>query len=96
VRLWNAVTGQHKKTLTAHTGGVRSVAFSPDGTTIASGSWDGTVRLWHVVTGQHKKTLTAHTSSVDSVAFSPDGTTLASGSYDGTVLLWRLAPPAPE
>ena len=92
VRLWDAKTGQHKATLTGHTGTVRSVAFSPDGDTLASGSIDNTVRLWDAKTGLHKATLTGHTGQVESVAFSPDGNTLASGSYDGTVLLWELTP----
>ena len=86
--LWDAVTGAHKNTLTGHTRPVNSVAFSPDGSTIASGGDDGTVLLWDAVTGAHKNTLTGHTSPVNSVAFSPDGSTIASASDDGTVLLW--------
>ena len=94
IRLWDAVTGRHKATLTGHTRDVNSVAFSPDGGMLASGSWDGTVRLWDAVTGRHKATLTGHTYEVHSIAFSPDGETLASGSEDGTVLLWELTPSA--
>ncbi len=90
IRLWDAVTGAHKHTLTGHRGYVASIAYSPDGNSIASGSWDNTVHLWDAVTGAHKHTLTGHTGWVYSVSFSPDGRTLASGSGDGTVLLWDI------
>ncbi len=46
IRVWDAHTGEHLKTLTGHTGGVSSVAFSPDGKTLASGRTDGTILLW--------------------------------------------------
>jgi len=58
---------------TGHTGQVGSLAFSPDGKTLASGSWDKTIKLWDLKTGQELKTLNEHTSFVFSVAFSPDG-----------------------
>jgi len=69
---------------------VRSVAFSPDGQTLVSGSWK-TVRLWRVADGTLLRTLEGHTDWVRSVAFSPDGRLLASGSIDGTVRLWRVS-----
>ena len=88
IRLWDAVTGAHQRTLTGHTFFVNSVAFSPDGRTLASGSDDNTIRLWDAVTGAHQRTLTGHRWDVTSVAFSPDGRTLASGSSDDTIRLW--------
>ena len=68
-----------------------SLAFSPDGGTLASGSADDTIRLWDVATGKGIAALRGHTSSVRSVAFSPDGKTLASASEDKTVRLWDAA-----
>jgi len=73
---------------------VYSVAFSPDGQTLALGSWDNAVRLWQVANAL-MRTLEGHTDRVMSVAFSPDGKTLASGSDDKTVRLWRVADGTP-
>ena len=91
IRLWNIETRELISTLEGHTDVVFSVAFSRDGTILASGSWDDTVRLWDVATGANLATLTEHTDAVFSVAFSRDGTTLASGSFDNTVRLWDVA-----
>ena len=89
--LYNAQTGKELDLLTGHTAGVLSVSFSPDGHTLASGSYDETVRLWDVGTGNPLRTLTGHTSYVASVSFSPDGRTLASGSWDDTIRLWEVS-----
>ena len=78
-------------TLTGHTDRVQSVAFSPEGKTLASGSNDDTVRLWDVATRRPIATLTGHTDDVMAIAFSPNGETLASASVDNTVRLWDVA-----
>jgi hypothetical protein len=76
------------RVLTGDVGAVDSVAFSPDGKTLASGSVEGKAQLWDLVTG-HSTTLN-ESDSVESVVFSPDGKTLASGSGEGIVRLWDV------
>jgi WD40 repeat protein len=66
------------------------VAFSSDGTLLASGGEDGAVRVWTVATGERTFFLFGHTNPVISLAWSPDGHVLASASLDQTVLLWRM------
>src|SRR6266478_1061382 len=71
-------------------GDVRSVAFSPDGHHIVSGSNDETIRVWNATTGETVAgPFTGHTDSVNSVAFSPDGHHIVSGSDDGTIRVWN-------
>ncbi len=76
--------------LPGHQGRVWSVAFSPNGQTLASGSEDQTIKLWDWKTGQCLKTLTGHQGWVKAIAYSPDGKHLTSGSFDHTVRVWDV------
>ncbi len=94
IRFWNATTGEHKRTIKDHYGWIRGVAFSRDGSLLASWSSsyeDKMIRLWNVATGRNTQTLTGHNYLIGSVIFSPDGETLISGGQDGTVLIWDVS-----
>jgi WD40 repeat protein len=76
--------------LTGHEYGVNSVAFSPDGRRIVSGSADRTVAVWDLQSGTRIRQLAGHQDRVMSVAFSPDGRAILSASADRTVAVWDL------
>ncbi|MBK9182260.1 MAG: choice-of-anchor D domain-containing protein [Ignavibacteria bacterium] len=84
----NADTNGEILTLKGHTDNVHNVAFSPDGSTIATASWDSTAKIWDTSTGVLIRTLTGHTSYVLGVAFSPDGSRIATTSDDATTKIW--------
>ncbi len=90
-RLWDAATGRPVGKPMEHLDRVRSVAFSPDGKTILTGSWDKMARTWDAASGEPLGVVLEHSGWVNSVAFSPDGKTILTGSSDGTAQLWDAA-----
>ena len=93
VSIWDAATSRRRHFLSGHIRSIRSIAYSPDSRTVASGGDDGTVRFWNASTGALRHTITGHTNEVNAVAYSPDGNTLAiGGAYSvNTVGLWDVA-----
>ncbi|MGC1245955.1 MAG: Hsp70 family protein, partial [Spirulinaceae cyanobacterium] len=78
-------------TLTGHSAGVTSLAISPDGKTLVSGSQDHSLRFWQLPGGEWLRSIAVHTDAVTSLAMSGDGKMLASASKDQTVRLWHTA-----
>jgi RNA polymerase sigma factor (sigma-70 family) len=89
VKVWDLATGKERTFYRGDTGRVFSVAFSPDGKTLAAGLRDGAIRLWDVATGGERACF-REKAEVHAVAFSPNGKTLASTQGD-KVKLWDLA-----
>lgn len=92
VGIWNLADGTEEGRLAGHAGEVNAIAFSPDGSRIATGGADQTVRIWDARMFTEIVQLRGHSSYVWSLAFSPDGTQLVSGSGDGTVRVWDTRP----
>ncbi|MCS6936254.1 MAG: WD40 repeat domain-containing protein [Candidatus Bipolaricaulota bacterium] len=91
IKLWEVSSGREVRTLSGHTRGVWSVAFSPNGQLLASGANDRNIKLWEVTSGQEVRSLAGHRINlIVSVIFSPDGRLLASGSADQTIKLWYV------
>ena len=93
IRLWDAATGKELAVLDCGQHRVFSLAFAPDGKTLASCSSDGSVALWDAATGKKKSELGKNPNGGASVAFSPDGKTLACGNFvrELKILFWDVA-----
>jgi WD40 repeat protein len=81
----------HADALTLDTRGITSLACSPDGTRLATGTSDGAVQIWNATTGEEILATKGHADGVHGLAFSPDGSRLASASRDKTVKEWDVA-----
>jgi WD40 repeat protein len=85
--IWSCRPG-YRRTLERSGESYHSLAFSPDGRTLALGAEDGSIHLWDMPAGRERSILRGHARTVRSVAFSPDGKLLASGSQNGRIVLW--------
>jgi WD40 repeat protein/tRNA A-37 threonylcarbamoyl transferase component Bud32 len=95
-RVLLADRGQSPDVTLLHSGPVAAVAFSPDGRTLLTGSFDKTARLWDAATSQARGLPLRHEDEVWAVAFSPDGRTVLTGSKDRTARLWDGATGQPR
>jgi Tol biopolymer transport system component len=105
IKIWDAKTGRELQTLSGHSGNVNSVAYSPDGKFIVSGSggsmtfnpdgetiysYTDTIKIWDAKTGRELQNLSGHSRDVTSVAYSPDEKFIASSSWDNTIKIWDV------
>jgi WD40 repeat protein len=90
IKIWDAKTGKLVATLKGHTTWVNSLAWTMDGKTLISASFDCSIRTWDTKTWKQIAVLDEHTSFINALAISPNGRVLASASYDKTVRLWNL------
>jgi hypothetical protein len=88
--LWDTVTGKEIGRFGNRREAVNSVAWSPDGKTLAGARDDSTIQLWDAPSGQQIRTLSGQLAPITSVSFSPDGRRLATGSADTTCLIWDV------
>ncbi len=91
VRQWNVADGKLVHVFEGHADAIYSIALSPDGTTLATGSYDQKIKLWDIASGKEVRTLSGHNGAIFGLAFRPDGKILASASADRTVKLWDPA-----
>jgi WD40 repeat protein len=90
-RIWKVDSGKELTSLKGHGDAVVSIAFSPNGDLVATGSWDTTARIWDAKTGREVAILKGHTDPLTSVAFDGTGQLLVTASFDGTARVWEVA-----
>jgi WD40 repeat protein len=90
IKIWDAKTGDLVATLKGHTGWVLCLAWTKDGKTLISGSYDSSIRTWNTTNWKQTAVLLEHTSGVNAIAISPNDRILASVSGDRTARLWNL------
>ncbi|KAG2749528.1 WD40 repeat-like protein [Suillus brevipes Sb2] len=90
IKIWDAKTGKLVATLKGHTDDVWCLAWTKDGKTLISGSWDSSIRTWNTTKWKQTAVLDEHTSPVNAIAISPNDRILASVSDDKTARLWNL------
>jgi len=90
IKIWDAKTGKLITNLKGHTERVYCLAWTADGSTLISGSFDYSIRMWNTTTWRQIHVLTGHTNPVSGISISPNGPILASTSWDNTARLWNL------
>jgi cytochrome c len=95
IAVWRRGVSVPERTFAGHTAPIVSLAVSPDGSMIASASWDRSVRLWPL-SGGEPRVFSGHDQNVNGTAFSGDGKALVSAGYDATIRIWPLDGGAPS
>jgi WD40 repeat protein/uncharacterized protein (UPF0147 family) len=90
LEVWDVADGKEWRSLEGHAVCVSSLAFSPDGRTLATGEGQGTLLLWELAGGRKRHQFIGHESQIDSLAFSPDGRLLAASSLDAPAYVWDV------
>jgi periodic tryptophan protein 2 len=91
IHLWNVQTGQLLDRLAGHEGPISTLAFSPDGSTLTSGSWDRTIRLWSIFSRTQSSEPLQLTSDLLCITIRPDSAQLAAATLDGQLTFWTLS-----
>jgi len=89
IKIWEVKSGKERRVMHSLGNNIRTLAFSPDGHTLASGGYGNAVRIWDIENGTLLRTL-QHRDAVGAIAFSPDGKKLAAASDDGKVIMWDM------